>query len=74
MTIDKTVRVINQKSRIYIAFSSVLDSSAMIHPNGRVYQYGSRVELVAYDGMRNNNFKYKKLIYINYNINLDKFL
>lgn len=56
MTLDKAVRVVNYRSRIAISLSSSAGSAALIHPNGRVYQYGSRVEIVAYDGMKNNNY------------------
>lgn len=53
---SKAVRVTNMKSRIVISLESSANSAALIHPNGRVYQYGSRVEIVAYDGMQNNGF------------------
>ena len=56
MTLDRAVRVTNSKSRIAISLSSAASSAALIHPNGKVYQFGSRVEIVAYDGMQNNNF------------------
>lgn len=56
MTMNKAVRVTNMKSRIVISLESSANSAALIHPNGRVYQYGSRVEIVAYDGMHNNRF------------------
>ncbi|CAD7078019.1 unnamed protein product [Hermetia illucens] len=64
MTLDKAVRVVNQRSRVAISLSSNGSSSALIHPNGRVYQYGSRVEIVAYDGMKTNNYvRYAKMWY-----------
>lgn len=56
MTLDKAVRVINCKSRIAISLASTASSAALIHPNGKVYQYGTRVEIVAYDGMQKNNY------------------
>lgn len=64
MTLDKAIRVINQRSRVAMSLSSKGSSSALIHPNGRVYQYGSRVEIVCYDGLKNNNFvRYAKMWY-----------
>ena len=56
MTLDRAIRVVNQRSMVAISLSSNGSSSALIHPNGRVYQYGSKVEIIAYDGMKTNNF------------------
>lgn len=56
MTLDKSVRVTNSKSRIAISLANTASSAALYHPNGKIYQYGSRVEVIAYDGMQNNNF------------------
>lgn len=56
MTLDKSVRVVNSKSRIAIALDSSTSSAALFHPNGKVYQFGTQVEIVAYDGMQSNNF------------------
>lgn len=56
MTLDKAVRVTNCKSQIAISMAGTANSAALIHPNGMVYQYGSRVEIVAYDGMQTNNY------------------
>lgn len=56
MTLDKAVRVLNQRSMVAIGLSSNCNSSALIHPNGRVLQSGTKVELVTYDGMKTNNY------------------
>ncbi|GAB0090624.1 uncharacterized protein DMENIID0001_053660 [Sergentomyia squamirostris] len=56
MTLDRAVRVINNQSKVALAISNTGNTSALIHPNGRVYQYGSKVEIVAYDGVGKNNF------------------
>uniref|UniRef100_A0A1B0CYJ7 Uncharacterized protein n=1 Tax=Phlebotomus papatasi TaxID=29031 RepID=A0A1B0CYJ7_PHLPP len=62
MTLDRAVRVLNSRSKVALALSNTGNSAALIHPNGRVYQYGSKVEIVAYDGMRKNNFvRYAKM-------------
>uniref|UniRef100_A0A1B0CCM3 Uncharacterized protein n=1 Tax=Lutzomyia longipalpis TaxID=7200 RepID=A0A1B0CCM3_LUTLO len=62
MTLDRAVRVINSHSKVAVALSNTGNSSALIHPNGRVYQYGSKVEIITYDGMRKNNFvRYAKM-------------
>ncbi|XP_055916019.1 uncharacterized protein LOC129948893 [Eupeodes corollae] len=64
MTLDKAVRVFNTRSLVALALSSNGSSSAMVHPNGRVYQNGSRVEIVTYDGMKRNNYvRYAKIWY-----------
>ncbi|XP_026836100.1 uncharacterized protein LOC6547336 isoform X2 [Drosophila erecta] len=64
MTLDKAVRVLNQRSMVAVALSRNCSNSALIHPNGRILQSGSKVEIVAYDGMKANNFvRYAKMWY-----------
>ncbi|KAJ8686450.1 hypothetical protein QAD02_022244 [Eretmocerus hayati] len=61
MTIDRAVRVINLKNKIVLSLSGSGSASALLHPNGRIYQYGSRVEILAHDAQGNN--KYAKMWY-----------
>ncbi|KAI4478409.1 hypothetical protein M0804_012063 [Polistes exclamans] len=61
MTVDRAVRVINFKNNIVLSLSSSGSASALLHPNGRIYQYGSRVEILAHD--TNGNNKYAKMWY-----------
>ncbi|XP_017054098.2 LOW QUALITY PROTEIN: uncharacterized protein LOC108096752 [Drosophila ficusphila] len=64
MTLDKAVRVHNQRSNVAVALSRNCSNSALIHPNGRILQSGSKVEIVTYDGMKANNFvRYAKMWY-----------
>ncbi|EDX07802.1 uncharacterized protein LOC6735244 [Drosophila simulans] len=64
MTLDKAVRVLNQRSMVAAALSRNCSNSALIHPNGRILQSGSKVEIVTYDGMKANNFvRYAKMWY-----------
>lgn len=56
MTIDGAVRVINGKNNIVIALSRTGASAALIHPKGRVYHYGSRVEIQARHQQGNNKY------------------
>jgi len=56
MTLDKAVRVLNQRSMVAVSLSRNGTNSALIHPNGRILQSGSKVEIVTYDGMKTNNF------------------
>ncbi|KRG04660.1 uncharacterized protein Dmoj_GI19041, isoform B [Drosophila mojavensis] len=64
MTLDKAVRVLNQRSMVAVALSRNGTNSALIHPNGRILQSGSKVEIVTYDGMKTNNFvRYAKMWY-----------
>ncbi|XP_030380201.1 uncharacterized protein LOC115628291 [Scaptodrosophila lebanonensis] len=64
MTLDKAVRVLNQRSMVAVALSRNCSNSALIHPNGRILQSGSKVEIVTYDGMKTNNFvRYAKMWY-----------
>ncbi|GLG95965.1 uncharacterized protein GBIM_02814 [Gryllus bimaculatus] len=39
MTIDRAVRIINHKNNIVICLSGCGSAAALLHPNGRVYQY-----------------------------------
>ncbi|XP_011503349.1 PREDICTED: uncharacterized protein LOC105366555 [Ceratosolen solmsi marchali] len=61
MTIDRAVRVINFKNNIVLSLSDSGFASALLHPNGRMYQHGSRVEILAHDVHGNN--KYAKMWY-----------
>lgn len=64
MTLDRAVRVLNQRSMVAVALSRNCSNSALIHPNGRILQSGSKVEIVTYDGMTTNNFvRYAKMWY-----------
>ncbi|XP_037946550.1 uncharacterized protein LOC119678654 [Teleopsis dalmanni] len=64
MTLDRAVRVLNQRSMVAIALSRNCTNSALIHPNGRVLQSGSKVEIVTYDGTKSNNYvRYAKMWY-----------
>ncbi|XP_026467641.1 uncharacterized protein LOC113371217 [Ctenocephalides felis] len=62
LTIDKAVRVINFKNNIVMSLAGTGSAAALMHPNGRVYQYGSRVEILAHD-IHNNNNRYAKMWY-----------
>ncbi|XP_037875160.1 uncharacterized protein LOC101736715 isoform X2 [Bombyx mori] len=55
MTMDGAVRVTNAKNNIILALSRSGAAAALIHPNGRVYHYGSRVEIQARHQQGNNN-------------------
>ncbi|XP_049853103.1 uncharacterized protein LOC126334675 isoform X1 [Schistocerca gregaria] len=61
MTVDQAIRIVSLKNNILLALSSSGSSSALIHPNGCVYQYGSRVEILANDA--NGNYKLAKMWY-----------
>lgn len=54
ISLDRAIRVVNMRSGIVLSLSSTGSSAALIHPNGRVYQYGSRVEILANDSQGNN--------------------
>ncbi|XP_018318579.1 uncharacterized protein LOC108732336 isoform X2 [Agrilus planipennis] len=61
ISLDRSIRVVNNKSGIVLALSASGSSAALLHPNGRVYQYGSRVEILAHDAAGNG--KYAKMWY-----------
>lgn len=56
MTLDKSVCVINSRGNVMIALSNTGNTSALSHPNGTVFQHGARVDIIAHDGMKKNNF------------------
>lgn len=56
MTLDGAIRVVNWRCNVSISLASSSNSAALIHPNGRVLQYHSRVEIMTYDGKNKNNF------------------
>ncbi|XP_052119658.1 uncharacterized protein LOC113218383 isoform X2 [Frankliniella occidentalis] len=56
MSVDRAIRVINLKNNIVLALGGNGSSAALLHPNGRTYQYGSRVEILAHDSRGNNKF------------------
>lgn len=68
VALDRAVRVLNFRSSIVMALSASGSSAALLHPNGRVYQYGSRVEILAHDNAGNNKwvplfFAYKEKLF-----------
>ncbi|XP_057664781.1 uncharacterized protein LOC130899065 isoform X1 [Diorhabda carinulata] len=56
LSLDRAIRISNAKNGIVLALSASGSSSGLIHPNGKVYQYGSRVEIMANDGQGNDKF------------------
>lgn len=54
LSLDRAIRIVNSKNGIVLALNTSGSSSALLHPNGRVFQYGSRVEILALDGQGNN--------------------
>lgn len=56
ITLDKAVRLTNVFRGIDVTIDASGTSAAVMHPNGKVNQYGSEVEVVAYDGTNRNDF------------------
>ncbi|CAH1118602.1 unnamed protein product [Phaedon cochleariae] len=56
LSLDRSIRISNTKNGIVLALSASGSSSGLIHPNGRMYQYGSRVEIMANDSQGNDKF------------------
>ncbi|XP_062549572.1 uncharacterized protein LOC134214169 [Armigeres subalbatus] len=62
MTIDRSIKLVNNQERITMALSGTGTLAALNHPNGVVFQNGSRVDIAAYDGRRKNSFvRYAKM-------------
>ncbi|XP_037027486.1 uncharacterized protein LOC119068130 isoform X1 [Bradysia coprophila] len=56
ITLDKAVRLTNVFRGIDVSIDAKGTSSSITHPNGKVNQYGSEVEVVCYDGTNRNDF------------------
>lgn len=56
MSLDRAIRVVFPLQNILIAVSNTASAAAIFHPNGRVVQNSSRVDVVAHDGVRHNNY------------------
>lgn len=56
ITLDKAVRLTNVFRGIDVSIDAKGTSSSITHPNGKVNQYGSDVEVVCYDSMNRNDF------------------
>ncbi|PNF32407.1 hypothetical protein B7P43_G10079, partial [Cryptotermes secundus] len=54
MTIDRAVRITDFKNGIILSLNGRGSEVALLHPTGRVYQYGSRVEILTNDAGGNN--------------------
>ncbi|XP_059225531.1 uncharacterized protein LOC106088926 isoform X2 [Stomoxys calcitrans] len=64
MTLDKSIRVFNERTMVAIGLSRNYTASAFIHPNGRILQTGTKVDIVTYDAMEKNNYvRYAKMWY-----------
>lgn len=56
ISLDRAIRMANMKSGVVMTLNATGSSSTLIHPNGRVYQYGSRVKIMALDSQGNNKY------------------
>ncbi|XP_019877717.1 uncharacterized protein LOC109605575 isoform X2 [Aethina tumida] len=61
ISLDRAIRIVNLRNNIILALNASGSSSGLLHPNGRIFQYGSRVEILAHGGQGNN--KYAKMWY-----------
>jgi len=60
ITVDRAIRLTNPKNNICIALNSNGSCSGVMHPNGRVWQYGSRVEITTSHGFTAQQKKNKQ--------------
>lgn len=58
MTIDSAIRVYDGLNQISASLSNTASSAALIHPNGCLHQYNSRVDVMTVDGMARNSYVY----------------
>ncbi|KAL1464913.1 hypothetical protein WDU94_004518 [Cyamophila willieti] len=55
ISVDSSIRVINKRNNVVIALNQYGCTSAFLHPHGRIYQNGSKVEMLVYDQVSGNN-------------------
>lgn len=55
ISLDSSIRVINKRNNVVIALNPHGNISAFLHPHGRIYQNGSKVEMLVYDQVSANN-------------------
>ncbi|CAG0881471.1 unnamed protein product [Cyprideis torosa] len=55
LTIDQSFRIINASCNIVLVLNTTGTTSGMLHPNGRIHQYDSRVEVKVYDHVNGNH-------------------
>lgn len=56
MSLDRAIRLFIPKSNILIAISNTAASTAILHPNGKILQYNSRIDLETHDSNKRNDF------------------
>jgi len=61
LTENRAIRVQNNPGNVIMALNAAGSSSSMIHPTGRVYQYGSRVEVNTLGYGQRGDFKLAKM-------------
>ncbi|XP_008476727.1 uncharacterized protein LOC103513660 isoform X1 [Diaphorina citri] len=55
MSLDCSIRVTNKRNNVVIALNPHGCTSAFLHPHGRIYQNGSKVEMLVFDSVSGNN-------------------
>lgn len=56
LSLDRAIRIFIPKKNILISISNTATSTAILHPNGKILQCNSRIDLVAHDSNKRNDF------------------
>jgi hypothetical protein len=65
LTIDGAIHVVNLENGIVLALSKCGNVSAMVHRNGKIFSYRSRVEIQAFHSRGNRYGVGSKWIFLN---------
>lgn len=55
ISMDRAIRITCPMQKVLVCVSSTAMNTVIYHPNGRIFQNNSRVDLVAFDGAHQNN-------------------
>lgn len=55
ISLDRAIRIACPMQKILVCISGSTTNAVIYHPNGRIFQNNSRVDLVAFDGSHQNN-------------------
>ncbi|XP_055299731.1 uncharacterized protein LOC129567135 isoform X2 [Sitodiplosis mosellana] len=55
ISLDRAIRIACPMQKILVCISGSTTNAVIFHPNGRIFQNNSRVDLVAFDGSHQNN-------------------
>lgn len=55
ISLDRAIKITCPTQKILVCISDTATKTVVFHPNGRIYQNDMRTDLVAFDGLHQNN-------------------